>query len=77
MSLDEESEYSLSIEVHGKWLTKEGKRRKRDVHNLAKCIQDVISEKAGVDDRVFQETCIKRVDDEETYMLISIKKENK
>lgn len=73
MNLIEESEYGLEIEIHGRWLTKDGKRRKRDVHNLAKCIQDVIADKTGVDDSIFSETCIKRVDSDKAFILVTIR----
>lgn len=66
--------YGMDIEYHSNFKTKCGKNKKIDTHNCDKLLIDAIFEKLGIDDSYLWERREKKIQDKETYTMVTIRK---
>lgn len=59
----EDGRVGIRFSVHDDWYFKNGKMRKKDVHNLCKVLTDLVTEKMGFDDSLVWEFQAVKVQD--------------
>ena len=74
--ISDDKPLKIAIEVYGKWYTKDGKIRTRDIQNSEKVLIDAIFEKIGINDsHIFYKTT-KKIQSEEDYIVVEIENYN-
>jgi len=64
----------IELEFYGNWFFKNAAFRKLDLQNLIKLVCDTVAEKCGFDDSQFFKFEAKKVQSEEEYVKVTLKK---
>jgi len=64
------TEYACTMTFHGNWFTKSGKPKRKDAHNYASTLVDIVCEHLGIDDSLIFDFRIKKKQDVQEFVHV-------